>query len=150
MSSPVSSADAGSAPVLDAGAAPVDASIGLDSLVAAFFTEYSRQVDVTCPCRVEQQLFPSVQDCQRRFGNPISWIDCAAHSLAPFDGPELRQVLRCNVELYQKVSSCLEQHGCAPEEMNPCFDQPEQCPAWNGEAFTPVFYNCVDLTMVGR
>jgi len=137
---------AGSAPdagaVSDAGS--TDAAVGLDTLVAAFLTEYAHEVHVTCPCRVAQQLFPSVRECERRFGDAISWIDCATRSFAPSDGPELRSVLRCNIEQFQRRSSCLEQHGCTPEEMNPCYDQVEQCPSWNGQELTPVFYNCVN------
>jgi len=135
--------DAATDPAMDSARDAGDAEIGLGSLVAAFLTEYAHEVHATCPCRVEQQSFASVEECEKRFGDAMSWIDCATRSFAPWDGPELHAVLRCNVERFQKRATCLEQHGCKPEEMNPCYDEPEQCPSWNGEELTPFFYNCV-------
>jgi len=145
----VEQADAGGPPQpapADAGSAPVmrtRVEADLDTLVAAFLTEYAHEVSATCPCRVQQQLFPSVQECEWQFGNPRSLIDCATRSLAPSDSPELRASLRCNLEVYARRASCLEMHSCEPEDMNACYSQADDCGAVNGEAFTPVFYNCV-------
>ena len=130
----------------DAGASPAKhVEVDLDTLVAAFFTEYAHEVSVTCPCRVQQHLFASVPECERQFGgDPRSLIDCAARSLAPSDTPELRASLRCNVELYSRRADCLERHSCAMDDMNTCYDTvPDDCGPMNGEAFTAVFYNCV-------
>ena len=129
----------------DAGTPPGKrADVDLDTLVAAFLTEYAHEIDVTCPCRVEQHLFPSVQECQRQFGNPISLVDCASRSLAPSDSPELRASLRCSVERFAQRASCLEMHSCDPDDMNKCYVPEDDCGPANGEAFTPILFNCLD------
>jgi hypothetical protein len=129
----------------DAGAVPgKHADVDLDTLVAAFLTEYAHEIDVTCPCRVQQHLFPSVQECQRQFGNPIGLVDCATRSLAPSDSPELRASLRCSVERFSQRATCLEMHSCEPDDMNKCYVPEDDCGPTNGEAFTPILFNCLE------
>lgn len=147
---PVQRADAGAAVHAspDAGAAPSSEHVepDLNTLVAAFWTEFTHEVHVTCPCRVEQHVFATVQECERMFeqmmGDLDTWIDCATRSLVPSDSPELRASLRCNVERFSRRAGCLETHSCDPDEMNACYELGNDC-AVDGQAFTPVFYNCV-------
>jgi len=132
--------DAGSA------GAAADAARGtgdLTTLVAAFLTEYGREVRASCACRVEEGSYPSIEACQGHNGDPSTWIDCATLSFEPLDSPQLRATLRCNVELFVKRADCLESHTCKAAEMVACLDVPAPCPDFDPQALMPVIYNCL-------
>jgi hypothetical protein len=114
----------------------------LQSLVRGVFAEYMHEVVVSCPCRVEDGAFASMDECLRRLGLPPSFADCVSDELQPSDSAALRSALACMTQQYKVRADCLDSHSCAPEHVAPCYEQVLDCPVLDPQALTRALRDC--------
>jgi hypothetical protein len=112
------------------------------ALVGGVFAEYMHEVEVSCPCRVEDGAFASMDECLRRLALPPSFADCVSEELQPSDSAELRSALSCLTQQYKVRADCLDSHSCAPEHVAPCYEQVLDCPVLDPQALTRALREC--------
>jgi hypothetical protein len=131
---------------------PPPAESEFHAVVREFLAEYNREVEVTCPCRVEQMAFTSLEECIGKTGEKPELVDCVSTMLAPDDTPELRDVLRCRTNQTKLRSDCLEASTCDADQTNACYEMAAamQCAVLDPQLLTRVVYGCPDAMLLAR
>jgi hypothetical protein len=120
------------------------------SLVHGLFSEYMHEVEVSCPCRVEEGAFASMAECLHRLGLGPSFPDCVSEELQASDSPELRSALSCSMQQYKLRADCLDSHSCKPEYVAPCYEQVLDCPVLDPQALTRALRECPNGPLPSR
>lgn len=122
----------------------------LRELVAGLISQYTREVEATCPCRARDGDFASVDECTEKLGHRPSFAECVADQIAELDSDELRRSLRCMRQRYEERARCLEQRGCGLHEAEVCYAASRECPVLDPEALSRALLECPGGTLLGR
>jgi hypothetical protein len=120
----------------------------LGVVASDYLNEYNREIEITCPCRVEQHSYPSQEDCRRALALSPETVECLIVQLQ--SAPALSPGFACMADLSRMRSDCVASSHCEQTLMNACYEHQAACPMLEPQELTRVFNACPDSILLGR
>jgi hypothetical protein len=131
-------------------AASGDAGPESAAVSTTYLEDYNHEIEITCPCRVQQGLYPSEAECLRAQVLSQDTVTCLSVQFQAEDSTELRASLRCLAEASRSRGDCIAASACDMARLNACYDAAMQCPVPDPQLLTRVFNACPDSILLAR